>query len=168
MVEIIRWMCFVMVIGPTVVIGSIISATAGAPALYIDIPPNDTTMVYSDTITFHGRVWGTGGASIELVEVNNEPAKRDICDWNAKVSLYNGKNTIPVVATDETGNTTELNRTVYYITKPAAPQNLQLTAGDGYVNLGWSAPSDIGGSALTGYKIYRGTSSGGGELSCFC
>jgi hypothetical protein len=29
------------------------------------------------------------------------------------------------------------------------------------VTLGWSAPSDDGGSAITEYKIYRGTSSGG-------
>jgi hypothetical protein len=47
------------------------------------------------------------------------------------------------------------------VTTPSAPQNLEATTGDGYVVLGWSAPSDDGGSAITEYKIYRGTSSGG-------
>jgi len=46
------------------------------------------------------------------------------------------------------------------VTTPSAPQNLKATTGDGYVTLGWSAPSDDGGSAITEYKIYRGTSSG--------
>ena len=47
------------------------------------------------------------------------------------------------------------------VTTPSAPQNLKATTDDGYVTLGWSAPSDDGGSAITEYKIYQGTSSGG-------
>jgi hypothetical protein len=43
---------------------------------------------------------------------------------------------------------------------PSAPANLQVTAGDGVVTLTWQAPEQIGTSAITGYKIYRGTSSG--------
>ncbi|AGB04610.1 putative protease [Aciduliprofundum sp. MAR08-339] len=44
---------------------------------------------------------------------------------------------------------------------PSAPQNLQASAGNGYVQLSWQAPSNNGGAAITEYKIYRGTSSGG-------
>jgi DNA-binding beta-propeller fold protein YncE len=40
---------------------------------------------------------------------------------------------------------------------PSAPQNLQATAGEGYVYLDWDTPSDDGGSTITEYKIYRGT-----------
>jgi hypothetical protein len=47
------------------------------------------------------------------------------------------------------------------VNTPSAPQNLKATTGDGYVTLNWSVPSDDGGSAITEYKIYRGTSSGG-------
>nr|QNO53395.1 hypothetical protein JNHLJEBA_00005 [Methanosarcinales archaeon ANME-1 ERB6] len=47
------------------------------------------------------------------------------------------------------------------VTTPSAPQKLRATAGDGYVNLSWSTPSDDGGSPVTEYKIYRGTSPGG-------
>ncbi len=46
------------------------------------------------------------------------------------------------------------------VTVPLAPQNLQASAGDGEVDLTWDAPSDDGGSSITEYKIYRGTSSG--------
>ncbi len=45
-------------------------------------------------------------------------------------------------------------------TAPAAPQSLVATRGNAQVSLAWSAPADDGGSAVTGYRIYRGTSSG--------
>lgn len=41
--------------------------------------------------------------------------------------------------------------------------SLSATAGDALVSLTWSVPSD-GGSPITGYRIYRGTSSGGETL----
>ena len=47
-------------------------------------------------------------------------------------------------------------------TVPSAPQNLQATAGVAQVSLGWSPPAD-GGSALTGYMLYR-TGGPGGPL----
>lgn len=47
---------------------------------------------------------------------------------------------------------------------PSAPGNLTLTNGDQSITLSWTAPSDNGGSAITGYQIYRGTSSGNLQL----
>src|SRR5207244_11353604 len=44
-------------------------------------------------------------------------------------------------------------------TIPSAPQNLLATAGTGNVALTWDTPSSDGGSAITGYKVYRSTSS---------
>jgi fibronectin type 3 domain-containing protein len=49
-------------------------------------------------------------------------------------------------------------------TPPSAPQNLQATPGNAQVALSWSAPASDGGSTLTGYKVYRGTSPGGEDL----
>jgi parallel beta-helix repeat protein len=43
-------------------------------------------------------------------------------------------------------------------TVPSAPQNLTAVAGDGNVTLTWQPPADDGGSPITGYKIYYGTS----------
>src|SRR5258708_5982873 len=46
-------------------------------------------------------------------------------------------------------------------TVPTAPQSLAATAGSGSVSLSWAAPASNGGAAITGYNVYRGTSSGG-------
>ena len=43
---------------------------------------------------------------------------------------------------------------------PEAPRNLVTVAGNGSISLSWQAPSSNGGSAITNYRIYRGTSSG--------
>jgi fibronectin type 3 domain-containing protein len=44
---------------------------------------------------------------------------------------------------------------------PTAPLGLTASAGNGSVSLSWSAPTSNGGSAITGYNVYRGTSPGG-------
>jgi fibronectin type 3 domain-containing protein/C1A family cysteine protease len=44
-------------------------------------------------------------------------------------------------------------------TVPGSPRSLQASAGDSRVTLSWSAPLDDGGSSITQYRIYRGTSS---------
>src|SRR5205823_3205052 len=49
-------------------------------------------------------------------------------------------------------------------TPPTPPQGLTATAGDGTVDLAWSAPGSDGGSPITNYKIYRGGSSNGETL----
>jgi YVTN family beta-propeller protein len=45
-------------------------------------------------------------------------------------------------------------------TAPSAPQAPVATAGHGQVTLTWAGPSSTGGSAIRGYKVYRGTSPG--------
>ena len=42
-------------------------------------------------------------------------------------------------------------------TAPSAPQSLQATAGNAQVSSSWTTPSSDGGSAITGYRVYRGT-----------
>jgi fibronectin type 3 domain-containing protein len=44
---------------------------------------------------------------------------------------------------------------------PSAPQNLIAAPGNGQVKLTWSAPSTNGGATISGYRIYRGPTSGG-------
>ncbi|MDP6976627.1 MAG: fibronectin type III domain-containing protein [Acidimicrobiales bacterium] len=43
---------------------------------------------------------------------------------------------------------------------PGAPTGLSGTAGDGQVALSWTAPSDNGGAAVTGYKVESSTNGG--------
>ena len=49
--------------------------------------------------------------------------------------------------------------------RPAAPTLDSATAGNGSVALAWSPPASNGGAAITGYTIYRGTTSGGGDAA---
>src|SRR5437660_286908 len=49
-------------------------------------------------------------------------------------------------------------------TPPPAPQNLAATGGNAQVTLTWQAPASDGGSPITNYKIYRGTTSGSETL----
>jgi fibronectin type 3 domain-containing protein len=51
--------------------------------------------------------------------------------------------------------------TAVQATVPSAPQSLTATGGSLTVRLSWSAPSSNGGSAVTGYNVYRGTIPGG-------
>ena len=51
------------------------------------------------------------------------------------------------------------------MTVPTAPRTLTSTKGDGQIVLNWVAPYSNGGMAITGYKIYRSTSSGT-EILC--
>ena len=45
-------------------------------------------------------------------------------------------------------------------TLPLEPENLQAVGGNGQVDLSWTSPSSDGGSPITNYIIYRGTTSG--------
>src|SRR2546422_4371907 len=47
---------------------------------------------------------------------------------------------------------------------PSAPQNLVAPAGNAQVGLTWQAPASNGGSPISNYRIYRGTSSNGETL----
>jgi hypothetical protein len=46
-------------------------------------------------------------------------------------------------------------------TVPSAPLALTTTSGNGTATLSWSPPASNGGAAVTGYDVYRGTTSGG-------
>ena len=60
-------------------------------------------------------------------------------------------------------NSNEANATPMQVqaTAPSAPQSLSATGGNASARLSWTAPASNGGSAITGYNVYRGTSPGG-------
>jgi YVTN family beta-propeller protein len=76
-------------------------------------------------------------------------------------SVSSGEYTVTV-----TGTNGSLTRSTYvsvlvYTVPPSAPQSLSATTvSASQINLIWSAPSDNGSSAITGYKIERSTDTG--------
>ncbi len=51
-----------------------------------------------------------------------------------------------------------MNTTPVITNPPAPPTNLKADADDSKVTLSWTAPTDNGGTPITGYKLYKGTS----------
>ena len=64
-----------------------------------------------------------------------------------------------VVATNAAGDSPASPEVSFSNGTPAGPPTLSATVGKLQVRLAWTVPSD-GGSPITGYQIYRGTSSG--------
>ncbi len=65
-----------------------------------------------------------------------------------------------VNAVGEGARSNEVSATPQAVSAPTAPRNLTAKrASNRGVNLSWTAPSSNGGSAITGYRIYRSTSS---------
>ena len=77
-----------------------------------------------------------------------------------------GTYTVTLTASDADGRTTTktIQITANSPTVPSAPRALQASAGANAVNLSWQPGFSDGGSSITGFKIYRGTSPGGESL----
>ena len=73
--------------------------------------------------------------------------------------------TVGLSAEDVSDSIFTIQNTV--VIPPSVPQALTATAGEMFVYLTWIAPGSDGGSAITGYRVYRGTSSGEFSLSFF-
>lgn len=72
---------------------------------------------------------------------------------------------ITVHATNSVGSGPESNaRSATPGAVPGAPRNVSAKAAGSGITVGWAAPTSNGGSAITAYRIYRGTSSTSGSL----
>ncbi|HYL67468.1 MAG TPA: fibronectin type III domain-containing protein [Nitrosopumilaceae archaeon] len=80
----------------------------------------------------------------------------------ATIKVYDSSNTL--IASDSAkfyGGDVYSITTSSSATASSAPTGLTATAGNSQVSLAWTVPSSNGDSAITGYNIYRGTTSGG-------
>ena len=103
---------------------------------------------------------GTASGALTLLPAMVQESAR----FHPDTGLSNGQpyyyQVSAVNAVDESPPSSEAFATPVPPTAPMAPRNLQAAAGDTQVTLSWLAPADDGGSAITGYRIYRGTASG--------
>ena len=122
----------------------------------------------------NGLTWTTpsdNGAAITGYKVYRDGALRatlGVTNSYTDTSVTNGVAYVyEVAAVNSVGEGTKSNSvslTPRTLTAPTAPQSLTAThAGgpkSGKIDLAWQAPADNGGSAVTGYKVYRGTTAG--------
>ena len=103
---------------------------------------------------------GTGGATpTPLVTVGNVLAYTDASVANGTTYRYSVS---AISAAGEGAQSAEVSAARG--TAPTAPRNLTATTAKSGIALTWAAPSSNGGTAVTGYRVYRGTTSGGETL----
>lgn len=147
---------------------------AGIPTADITLPViNISSLVNNqEFLTPSIIVTGTASDNIALlrVEVKLNSGEFQIAagttSWSMPLTLttiISGSNIITARATDTSGNIQETAISITYIPSniaPSAPQNLVGEEKDNTISLAWLAPLSTGGSPITGYKVYRGATSG--------
>jgi titin len=131
----------------------------GKVTLTWSAPPDDGGSPITNYNVYRGIV---SGGELILETVGNVLAYTDTLVINGvtyyyQVSARNDAGEGP--RSNEASATPEAGDTV-----PGAPQDLVATGGDGTVALEWAAPVDDGGSPITNYRIYRGTTPGSASL----
>ena len=99
----------------------------------------------------------TSGSEALLTSVGTTTSYSDTAVTNGTTYYYEVS---AVNGVGEGAKSAEASATPATVTVPGAPTNLAATGSNARVALSWSAPSSNGGSSVTGYKVYRGTTSG--------
>ena len=161
--------------------GSSSSSSASAAVTPATVPgaPASVTATPSDsgaTVSWNAPA-SNGGAAITGYTATASPGGATCSTTGALTcdvtGLTNGTSyTFTVLATNRAGDSTAStpSSSVIPSTLPGGPTNVQLTAGVGQVEVSWSAPSDDGGSPITGYTVTASpggaTCSTTGALNC--
>ena len=141
---------------PSAPVGLVASSGDSFVELSWSPPASDGGSAITDYRIYRGTA---SGAGTFLVEINNLLEFNDTGVANGITYYYrvSAKNSAGEGDRSEETSATPLG-------PPTSPQNLEALTGVSFVMITWSAPSYDGGSAITNYRIYRGTVSGGGSL----
>jgi titin len=135
------------------------NAGSGSVSLNWSAPASDGGSAISGYDIFRGTASGTESATPIATNVSST-SFTDLGVTNGTPYFYT------VSAVNRVGvspQSAEVSATPMSVqaTVPSAPQGLSASGGNGSVRLSWRVPASDGGSAITGYTVYRGTMSGG-------
>jgi fibronectin type 3 domain-containing protein len=99
------------------------------------------------------------GSETFLVEIGNVTIYEDTGLTNGQKYFYEVSAVNPVGEGPKSNEVFGIPATI-----PGAPTDLAAERGNGEVSLTWTVPSDNGGSQITNFTVYRGTTSGGETL----
>jgi len=111
--------------------------------------PVDLATIYFPSIPSNVKTlssYNTGGGHYDIVQQGNRYIQ---WGFNGSAGLFTS-----------TGSKAFIDVVKYLYPLPSAPRNLQATGGNAQVILTWQVPSNNGGAAITGYKVYSSTTSG--------
>lgn len=127
------------------------------------VPGISGTAKYDQPLSASAGGWTDNGRSISATtyqwQVNSGSGWTNIVgatNANYTVGNYVGANLrVQVTAQNLAGSTTQTSiaTTTVVASAPGAPQGLTLTPGDQQLNLSWTAPSYLGGAAITDYTV---------------
>jgi fibronectin type 3 domain-containing protein len=148
------------------------TAPAAPPAPVLepasDTPPtgDNSTSITTPVVGGTAEAGSTVAVFVGGSKVGTTPADGS-GNWQFTLPVMSvGTHAVTVTATDAAGNTSPVSASLTLTittgtvaaTAPSAPV-LSATAGTSSVSLSWTTPAN-GGSAITGYNVYRGTSAG--------
>ena len=141
------------------------------PAASFSTPSSGSTVVGTTAVVVNASdamgVWKVD-LQVDGVLAATDTASPYSYAWNT-TTLGNGSHTVTQVTTDLAGNTATSSVTVNVnngvsASVPGAVTLNTASGGNNSVALAWSAPASNGGAAISGYKVYRGTSAGAETL----
>ncbi len=141
---------------PTAPGAPVLSATAGNATVHLSwTAPSDGGSAITSYKVYRGT---TSGGETLLTTLGNVTSYDDNAVTNGVTYYYEVR---AVNGIGEGAPSNEVSATPQAATAPGAPQNLTATGvKHNGVRLSWSAPASDGGSAISGYRIYRSTTSG--------
>src|SRR5438093_798989 len=128
-----------------------ISLVLDSPSIYGGITLSSPTCTQSWNINMPSAITGASSSTVPA------SASSVTCRWTTS----GGGDLWDDVAIEVKASSSGVNTTTNTATAPQPPTGLTATAASSsQISLSWTAPTNNGGSAITGYKIYRSTSSG--------
>ena len=107
----------------------------------------------------NGSTWNQIPSAINLTTSNFQWDTTTVSDGTEYLIKTVAYYSYGLTVEDISDSTFTIQNTV--VTTPSAPHSQTATTGELFVSLTWATPSSDGGSTITGYYVYRGTSSGG-------